>query len=125
MRETESIKEYADRIMKIVSEIRILGENLEDRRIVRKIVVSVPARFEQKLCSLEDCKDLKVMSVSELINSLHNAEMRHNLRSRSGAETALVADFRRKTKLGEGQTRKPVDRFSTANKTSRQDSGSA
>ena len=95
--------------MKVVSEIRILGEELEDRRIVQRIVVRIPARFEQKVCSLEDCKDLKVMSVSELINALHNAEMRQNIRSGGGTETALAADFRSKTRLG--KTRKPVDRF--------------
>jgi len=125
MRETESIKEYADRMMKVVSEIRILGEELEDRQIVQRIVVSIPARFEQKVCSLEDCKDLKVMGVSELINALHNAEMRQNLRSNGGTEIALGADFKRKTKLGGSQTSKPVDRFSTTKKSSRQDFGSS
>ena len=88
-------------------------------------MLSVPAIFEHKLCSLEDNKDLKVMSVSELVNSLHNTEMRHNLRSRSGAETALVADLRNRAKLGGGQTRKPVNRFSTEAKSSRLDSDSA
>jgi len=50
--------------------------------------------------------------------------MRHNLRSSGGTETALAADFRRKAKLASGKTRKPVDRFTTANETRRQDSGS-
>ena len=41
MRDSESIKEFADRIMKIVSQIHILGEELEDRRIVQKMVLSL------------------------------------------------------------------------------------
>jgi len=64
------------------------------------------------------------MSVSELVNSLNNAELRHNLRSGRGSETALVADFRNRAKLGVGQSRQGVDRFSAMSKTSRQVSGS-
>ena len=54
MKDSESIKDFADRLMKIVSQIWILGEELEDRRVVEKMLVSLPLRFEHKICSLED-----------------------------------------------------------------------
>ena len=75
------------------------------------MVLSLSNRFGQKLCSLEDCKDLKTMSVYELINSLNIAELRQNMRSGRGVESALVADFRSRARLGVGQSRKGVDRF--------------
>ena len=91
MKDSESIKDFADRLMKIMSKIRILGEELEDQRVVEKVLISLPLRFEHKICSLEDNKDVTKMSVSELVNSLHIAELRHNMRSGEGSEAALVS----------------------------------
>ena len=38
MKETETVKEYADRLMKVVSQVRLLGEELSERRIVEKVL---------------------------------------------------------------------------------------
>lgn len=45
-KESESIKEYSNRLMKVVNRIRLLGEDLLDSRIVEKVLVIVPERFE-------------------------------------------------------------------------------
>ena len=103
MNDSKSIKDFAARLMKIVSQMRILGEDLEDQRVVEKMVVSLPARFEQKICSLEDTKDLKSISVADFVNALHMAELRHNQRNGGGTEAALVSQHRAKPQ-------QPVDR---------------
>ena len=51
MKESESLKEYNDRLMKIVSKIRLLGEELPQSKIVEKVLVSLPERFESKISS--------------------------------------------------------------------------
>ena len=46
MKESDNIKDYADKLKAIVNKIRSLGEELTDRRIVEKVLVSLPERFE-------------------------------------------------------------------------------
>ncbi|XP_031278895.1 uncharacterized protein LOC116137347 [Pistacia vera] len=58
MQESESVKEYVDTLMNVVNKIRLMGEEMTDKRIVEKVLVSLPERFESKISSLEDSKDL-------------------------------------------------------------------
>nr|KYP40246.1 hypothetical protein KK1_038439 [Cajanus cajan] len=48
MKEAETVKEFADRLSKVVTQIRLLGEELSDQRVVEKILVCLPERFESK-----------------------------------------------------------------------------
>jgi len=74
MKEVETIKEYFDRLLVVVNKIRLLCEDLPDRRIVDKALVSLPKRFEAKISSLEDSRDLTKISLTELMNSLQTQE---------------------------------------------------
>ena len=69
MKDNESIKEYVDRLMEVVNKIRLLGEDLTDQRVVEKVLVSLPERFESKISSLEDSKDLTKISLAELVHA--------------------------------------------------------
>ncbi|XP_070049773.1 uncharacterized protein [Nicotiana tomentosiformis] len=70
MQDYETIAKYSDRISLIVNKIRLLGEDFKDDRIVEKILVIIPDRFESKISSLEESKDLSTISVAELISAL-------------------------------------------------------
>ena len=83
MKETETIKEYFDRLLIVVNKIRLLREDLPDRGIVEKVLVSLPERFETKISSLEDSRDLTKISLTELMNSLQTQEQRRMLRQES------------------------------------------
>jgi len=80
MKEVETIKEYFDRLLVVVNKIRLLREDLPDRRIVEKVLVSLPERFEAKISSLEDSRDLTMISLTEFMNSLQIQEQRRLLR---------------------------------------------
>jgi len=41
MKEAETIKKYFDRLLAVVNKIRLLREDLPDRRIVEKVLVSL------------------------------------------------------------------------------------
>lgn len=41
----------------MVNKVRILGDKLMDERVVEKILVSLPKRFETKIFFLEDLRD--------------------------------------------------------------------
>lgn len=46
MKEAETVKDFADRLSKVVTNIRLLGEELSDQRVVEKIFLCLPERFE-------------------------------------------------------------------------------
>ncbi|XP_049357377.1 uncharacterized protein LOC125822044 [Solanum verrucosum] len=74
MQEGETITNYSDRISLIVNRIRLLGEDFKDNRIVKKILVTIPERFESKISALEEFKNLSTISLVELISALQAQE---------------------------------------------------
>lgn len=74
MKDSETIEEFSNKLMKVVNQIRLLEEELSDTKIVEKVFVTLPERFEAKISSLEDSKDLTKMSPSELLFKLKSRE---------------------------------------------------
>ena len=70
MKETETVNDYKDKLMMIANKIRMLGEEFSDRRIVEKILVTLPERFESKISSLEESRDMSTITLAELVNAL-------------------------------------------------------
>ena len=79
MKSNEGIKEYASRLMSIVNQIKLLGGDFSSQRVVDKLLVTLPEKYETKISSLEDTKDLSKLTVSELINSLHAVDQRRSM----------------------------------------------
>lgn len=46
MKESESVKEFTDRLFKVFNEIRVLTEELKDLHIVKKFLVSLSKKIE-------------------------------------------------------------------------------
>ncbi|XP_031378444.1 uncharacterized protein LOC116193832 [Punica granatum] len=65
MEERETVKEFADRLVEIANKIRVLGTDIKDDRLVQKILVSVPERFEATIASLENSKELSDIKLTE------------------------------------------------------------
>ena len=80
MQEDETISKYADRISLIVNNIRLLGEEFMDKRIVDKVLVTLLKRFKSKISSLEESKDLTKLSLGELMSALQAQEQRRTMR---------------------------------------------
>jgi len=91
MKESETIKEYSDRLMSIANRVRLLGSEFKDSRIVEKILVTVPERFEATITTLENTKDLSKITLAELLNSLQAQEQRRVMREDGIREGALAA----------------------------------
>ena len=49
MKDSETIKEFSDKLMKVVNQIRLLGEELNDNRVAEKILVNIPEKFESEI----------------------------------------------------------------------------
>ena len=98
MKESETIREYSDRLLSIVNKVRLLGTEFPDTRIVQKILVTVPEKFESTTSSLENSKDLSSISLAELLYALQAQEQRRLMREEGMTEGALQA----KLKLNQG-----------------------
>ena len=70
MKVNESIKEYSNKLLNIANRVRLLESSLPDSRIIEKIVITVPERFEASLTTLENTKDLFEITLAELLNAL-------------------------------------------------------
>ncbi|XP_017620572.2 uncharacterized protein LOC108464810 [Gossypium arboreum] len=86
MKEEESVKKYSDRIMVVVNSIRLIGEQFDEARIVEKVLSTLPERYEAKISSLEDSRDLTSISLTELINALYAQQQRRASRSEEHQE---------------------------------------
>ncbi|XP_031127533.1 uncharacterized protein LOC116029625 [Ipomoea triloba] len=89
MNERESLKDYSERLKKVVNKIRLLGEELPDDRVVEKILVTLPERFESKISSLEESRDLSEISLADLLHALEAQEQRRTYRNESSIEGAF------------------------------------
>ena len=58
MKESKSVKEYFDRLLSIANKVRLLGSVLNDSRIVEKLLVTIPEKFEATITTLANTKDL-------------------------------------------------------------------
>ena len=92
-------------IMSIVNQIKLLGEEFPHQRVVEKLLVSLPERYESKISSLEDTKDLSKITVAELINALQVVEQRRTMRQKEedqkveGAYLAKASSLKGKGKF--------------------------
>lgn len=99
MNEIETIKEYSDRLLKFINQTRIIGEDFPDINVIQKVLkdfpdinmiqkvlVSILKRFEAKISSLEDSKDLNIITIVELIDALQAQEQRRLLRQEQSTE---------------------------------------
>lgn len=80
MKESETIKDYSDRLLDIVNKVRLLGTDFSDSRIVQKILVIVPEKFEATISSIENSKDVSSITLAELLNALQAQEQRRLMR---------------------------------------------
>ncbi|EOY05264.1 CCHC-type integrase-like protein [Theobroma cacao] len=70
MKDTQTVKEYVDQVMKLINQIRMLGEKLSETSVVQKILISIPEKFEATVASLEQSKDPIKLTITEIISAL-------------------------------------------------------
>lgn len=53
MKEGETISEYFSRVMLVVNDMRNLGEEMSDSKVVEKILKTLVEKFTYVLCAIE------------------------------------------------------------------------
>jgi hypothetical protein len=52
-----------------------LGEKILEEKLVRKILRSLPKKFDMKVIDIEEAQDIGIMRVDEIIGSLQTFEL--------------------------------------------------
>ncbi|CAL8168808.1 unnamed protein product [Prunus armeniaca] len=77
MDENETFSEFYAKLCVIVNACSGLGEKIPEDRVVKKILRSLPQRFQPKITAIEEIRDLNTLKVQELIGSIQTYEMKH------------------------------------------------
>ncbi|XP_042401438.1 uncharacterized protein LOC121991511 [Zingiber officinale] len=89
MKESENVSDYFTRVLVIVNQLKRNGDDIEDSRIVEKILRLLEPRYDYVIADIEESKDMKEMKVQELLSSLQAHEARMQRRRREPMEQAL------------------------------------
>ena len=62
-------------MLEIANESLLLGEKIPDSKIVRKVLRSLPRKFDMKVTAIEEAHDITTLKLDELFGSLLTFEM--------------------------------------------------
>jgi len=76
----ESVTDYFGKVMLVANDMRNLGENMSDVKIVEMILCTLTKKYNYIICSIEELKDINHLSMDELQSSLlvHEQKFRKN-----------------------------------------------
>ncbi|KAK2986205.1 hypothetical protein RJ640_001284 [Escallonia rubra] len=104
MKEDESLKDYSSRFLELINQMKTHGEDISDQRVVEKILISLPEKFDHIVAVIEKTKDLSTLSVQEVMASLKSYEQRMARHTEKAVESALQSKLNVGSK---SQERKP------------------
>jgi len=78
MGDRETIMDMYTRFTQITNELKSLGKTFTTEELVRKILRLLPRSWEVKVTAIQEAKDLKTLSLDELIGNLQTYELRRN-----------------------------------------------
>nr|KAJ0222838.1 hypothetical protein LSAT_V11C200051890 [Lactuca sativa] len=124
MKETETIDEFAVKVNNVVSNIRALGDVVEEDYVVKKLLRAVPSKFVQIASTIEQFADLHNMSVEEVIGRLKAHEERvkgHNghIENTEGKLLLTHQEWSDRTKKKRDEDQKSSQRDNRPNSSSR------
>ncbi|XP_073153344.1 uncharacterized protein [Henckelia pumila] len=76
MKDNEEIRTFISRVVEIINQIKSYGDTIEDKKIVEKVLRSLPQKFEHVVAAIEESKDLSKFMMVELMGSLEAHEKR-------------------------------------------------
>ncbi|TYK08440.1 gag-proteinase polyprotein [Cucumis melo var. makuwa] len=75
MTEDEIVSEYNERVLEIANNSLLLGEKIPEFKIVRKVLRSLPRKFDMKVTAKEEAQNITTLKLDELFGSLLTFEM--------------------------------------------------
>lgn len=81
----ENIHDFYMNVLEMANSFDSLGEMMSDEKLVRKILRSLPKRFDMKVTAIEEAQDISSMKVDELIRSLQTFELANGFKKKNMA----------------------------------------
>ncbi|KAJ8750339.1 hypothetical protein K2173_014254 [Erythroxylum novogranatense] len=70
MRSSEGVTEYFSTVMTVANKMLLYGEDVQDVKVVEKILRSLSEKFNYVVCFIEVSKDIDALTIDELQSSL-------------------------------------------------------
>ncbi|KAM7520343.1 hypothetical protein LguiB_019305 [Lonicera macranthoides] len=107
MKSGETVNDFFSRTMAIINKMRINGEKIEEVTVVEKILRSLTPNFNYVVCSIEESKDLDVLSIDELQGSLliHEQKVNRQDKEEQALQVASSNHFSTSSRGGRGRGR--------------------
>ncbi|RDX85079.1 hypothetical protein CR513_33777, partial [Mucuna pruriens] len=106
MKELRSISDFGNKMMMVLNQMKRYGEKMEDIRVVEKILHFLTIKFDFVVCVIEESKDLKSMTMDQLMSSLQEYEERFKRRHEEPLEQVLNAKASLKENEGEKKSKR-------------------
>ena len=74
MKYSELVESFYTRVVGLINQLKYHGDNIANKRVVEKVVRSLPHKSESLVVTLEENKDMSVFTIDELQASLINHE---------------------------------------------------
>ncbi|KAK2387055.1 gag-protease polyprotein [Trifolium repens] len=75
MKDDESIQDFHMTLLDIANSFEAMGEKMSDEKLSRKLLRSLPKRFDMKVTAIEEAHDISTMKMDELVGSLQTFEI--------------------------------------------------
>ncbi|XP_059065205.1 spindle pole body component 110-like [Cryptomeria japonica] len=96
MTNEEKVADYFLRVDETVNAIRGLGETIDDKDVIEKVMRSLPTKYDSKLSVIEELKDLNTLTMDELHGTLTSYKMRTCNEETSHRENAFKTEKKNK-----------------------------
>ena len=93
MSERESLDGYLDKFFATVNNLKSLGEDVSETRIVQKLIMSLSRRYKPIVSIIEETWDLDVLRVEEVITSVKVYDKREDLHDERDKLTGIERAF--------------------------------
>jgi len=103
MSEGESLDDYLAKFFATVNNLKSLGEDVSETRIVQKLLMSLSRRYKSIVSIIEETRDLDVLRVEEVIASVKVYDKREDIHDERDKLTGTEKAFS-SLKVGNNQT---------------------
>ncbi|KAL0318303.1 UNVERIFIED_CONTAM: hypothetical protein Sangu_1986500 [Sesamum angustifolium] len=88
-KDSETIDEYYTKVRELVNQLKAYGEDIPEKRVVEKLLISVTEKYDPIVTTIEETKDITTLTVTELVGSLEAYEKRRSRREENSLENAF------------------------------------
>ncbi|GKV47717.1 hypothetical protein SLEP1_g54586 [Rubroshorea leprosula] len=89
MKGSELVQDFFSRVFVIINQLKTYGDQVDDRKVVEKVLRCLPSKFDHVVAAIEESKDFSVYSLNQLMGSLLAHEERMNRFAEKNMEQAF------------------------------------